>query len=141
MVEVDAGPPPELGAIFVRVPDYGPFRDFFWFDWGPTFYRGRLDGSARVLCVASDPGGDTSGLAVLCADREHELPAQRRHAAALVVTVDRDSDRRPLARPEARDHLRRNSDTRGGLAAELRGGAKSQPTGIFSAVRGPGAFM
>ncbi len=31
-------------------------RDDFWFDWGPVFYRGRLDGSARVLCVASDPG-------------------------------------------------------------------------------------
>ena len=33
-----------------------PIKDDFWFDWGPIFYRGRLDGSARVMCVASDPG-------------------------------------------------------------------------------------
>src|SRR3712207_7598637 len=39
-----------------RVPDYAPFKEHFWYDWGPVFYRGRLDGSARVLCVASDPG-------------------------------------------------------------------------------------
>src|SRR4029078_4769288 len=25
-------------------------------DWCPVLYRGRLDGSARLLCVASDPG-------------------------------------------------------------------------------------
>ena len=42
--------------LFDACPDYTPFRDHFWFDWGPVFYRGRLDGSARVLCVASDPG-------------------------------------------------------------------------------------
>jgi hypothetical protein len=28
----------------------------FWTAWGPVFYRGRLDGSARLLCIASDPG-------------------------------------------------------------------------------------
>ncbi len=33
-----------------------PVKSDFWFDWGPIFYRGRLDGSARVICVASDPG-------------------------------------------------------------------------------------
>jgi uracil-DNA glycosylase len=38
------------------MPDYAPFKQFFWYDWGPVFYRGRLDGSARVLCIASDPG-------------------------------------------------------------------------------------
>ena len=29
-----------------------------WFrvHWGPVFYRGLLNGRARVLCVASDPG-------------------------------------------------------------------------------------
>ena len=39
-----------------HVPDYGPVRQHFWFDWGPVFYRGRLDGTARLLCIASDPG-------------------------------------------------------------------------------------
>lgn len=56
MLEFDPGPPPEFADIFARVPDYSPFKENFWFDWGPIFYRGRLDGSARVLCVASDPG-------------------------------------------------------------------------------------
>ena len=56
MSEFDPGPPPEFARIFARVPDYGPYKEHFWYDWGPVFYRGRLDSSARVLCVASDPG-------------------------------------------------------------------------------------
>ncbi len=31
-------------------------RDLFWYDWGPVFYRGRLNGTAKVLGIASDPG-------------------------------------------------------------------------------------
>ena len=30
---------------------YGAFRT----EWGPIFHRGRLDGSARVLCIGQDP--------------------------------------------------------------------------------------
>jgi hypothetical protein len=56
MTEFDPGPPPAFAEIFARVPDYEEFKEHFWYDWGPIFYRGRLDGSARVLCVASDPG-------------------------------------------------------------------------------------
>ena len=56
MGEFDPGPPPALAAILDRMPDFAGHRQHFWFDWGPVFYRGRLDGSARVLCVASDPG-------------------------------------------------------------------------------------
>ncbi|MGN6662994.1 MAG: uracil-DNA glycosylase family protein [Solirubrobacterales bacterium] len=41
--------------MFAEVPD-PPVKEDFWFDWGPVFYRGRLDGSARLLCIASDPG-------------------------------------------------------------------------------------
>ena len=55
MSEFDHGPPAHLAALFDEVPD-PPVLDDFWFDWGPVFYRGRLDGSARVLCLASDPG-------------------------------------------------------------------------------------
>lgn len=55
MSEFDPGPPAQLAQLFDRVPD-PPVIDDFWFDWGPVFYRGRLDGSARVLCVGSDPG-------------------------------------------------------------------------------------
>jgi cytosine/adenosine deaminase-related metal-dependent hydrolase len=55
-MEFDAGPPQEFAEIFARSPNYRPYKEHFWYDWGPIFYRGRLDGSARVLCVASDPG-------------------------------------------------------------------------------------
>jgi uracil-DNA glycosylase len=56
MTEFDPGPPPAFAAHFSQAPDYAPYKQHFWYDWGPVFYRGRLDGSARVLCVASDPG-------------------------------------------------------------------------------------
>lgn len=56
MTEFDAGPPWEFAEMFARSPNYEPYKDHFWYDWGPVFYRGRLDGTARVLCIASDPG-------------------------------------------------------------------------------------
>jgi len=56
MIEFDPGPPQDFAELFSDVPDYSEYRDIFWYDWGPVFYRGRLDGTARVLCVASDPG-------------------------------------------------------------------------------------
>jgi hypothetical protein len=56
MSEFDPGPPPAIADILDRLPPYLPYRASFWYDWGPVFYRGRLDGSARVLCIASDPG-------------------------------------------------------------------------------------
>ena len=56
MPEFDPGPPQPFADIFDNVPDYGTFKADFWYDWGPVFYRGRLDGSARVFCIASDPG-------------------------------------------------------------------------------------
>src|SRR2546421_3526862 len=56
MQEFDPGPPQLFANIFANVPDITPFKDDFWHDWGPVFYRGRLDGSARVFCIASDPG-------------------------------------------------------------------------------------
>jgi hypothetical protein len=55
-MEYDPGPPPAVADIFSQLPSYEPFKQHYWFDWGPIFYRGRLDGSARVLCIASDPG-------------------------------------------------------------------------------------
>ena len=55
MSEFDRGPSAQLARLLDRVPD-PPVKSNFWFDWGPIFYRGRLDGSARVLCIASDPG-------------------------------------------------------------------------------------
>jgi hypothetical protein len=53
--EFDRGPLVAFADHFARVPD-PPFKERFWFDWGPVFFRGRTNGTARVLCVASDPG-------------------------------------------------------------------------------------
>ena len=53
--DFDPGPGPELAEVFAAVPAPAD-PSAFWFDWGPVFYRGRLDGTARVLCIASDPG-------------------------------------------------------------------------------------
>jgi hypothetical protein len=54
----DPGPPPGWAEFFQAAPiDYyvnhpaGRFR----LDFGPVYYRGRLDGSARVLVVGQDP--------------------------------------------------------------------------------------
>jgi hypothetical protein len=55
MSEFDRGPLVAFAGHFELVPA-PPVKDRFWTDWGPVFYRGRTNGSARVLCVGSDPG-------------------------------------------------------------------------------------
>ena len=57
----DPGPPPEWEALFASAPldayvnaPGAPFHTRF----GPVFYRGRLDGTARVLVVGQDPSTD-----------------------------------------------------------------------------------
>jgi uracil-DNA glycosylase len=57
MADFDPGPPAALAQHFTAVPGYAAeHRALFWYDWGPVFYRGRLDGTARLLGIASDPG-------------------------------------------------------------------------------------
>jgi uracil-DNA glycosylase len=56
MITHDRGPTVPVAAHFAALPSYDAFKSCFWFDWGPIFYRGRLDGSARLLGIASDPG-------------------------------------------------------------------------------------
>ena len=55
-IQFDKGPSPAMAKLFSQHPDYSAVKDLFWFDWGPIFYRGRLDKTAKVLCIASDPG-------------------------------------------------------------------------------------
>ncbi|PHN00732.1 uracil-DNA glycosylase family protein [Flavilitoribacter nigricans] len=57
----DPGPPLEWEAIFASAPishyeNHPAAR--FRIDFGPVFYRGRLDGTARVLVVGQDPSTD-----------------------------------------------------------------------------------
>jgi len=57
MVSYDKGPPAALARHFAGLPEMPEqFREFFWYDWGPVFYRGRLTRKARFLGIASDPG-------------------------------------------------------------------------------------
>ena len=53
--DYDPGPPQAIASLCLRCPLPGKPKAF-WTAWGPVFYRGRLDGTARVLCIASDPG-------------------------------------------------------------------------------------
>src|SRR5262249_36675853 len=43
-----------FGAARGCMPTEPPV-DSFRVEWGPIFYRGRLDGSARILCIGQDP--------------------------------------------------------------------------------------
>ncbi len=54
--EFDKGPSASMAKLLLKHPDYTSVKDFFWFSWDPVYYRGRLDKTARILCVASDPG-------------------------------------------------------------------------------------
>lgn len=58
MGESDPGPSPEQKELFESVPsDFeDEYDDYMWTLWGPTYYRGRLDKTARVLVLGSDPG-------------------------------------------------------------------------------------
>lgn len=53
----DPGPPPGWEQQFGRAPldAYEARPDLFRIDFGPVYYRGRLDGTARLLVVGQDP--------------------------------------------------------------------------------------
>jgi uracil-DNA glycosylase len=56
--DFDPGPPPSWAAFFANAPlnyytNHAARR--FRLDFGPVYYRGRLDGTARVLVVGQDP--------------------------------------------------------------------------------------
>ena len=59
MGQSDPGPSGHMKAVLESTPDYRAQvgdAHAFWYAFGPVLYRGRLDGSARVLGIASDPG-------------------------------------------------------------------------------------
>ena len=56
MADFDPGPPALVARHFANVPSYVDYQELFWHDWGPVFYRGRLNRTARLLAIASDPG-------------------------------------------------------------------------------------
>lgn len=59
LAQSDSGPTGAMKAFLATVPDHRAAAgdaSTFWHAFGPVLYRGRLDGSARVLGIASDPG-------------------------------------------------------------------------------------
>lgn len=56
----DPGPPPSWADLFSEAPlgFYQQRPKQFRFEFGPVYYRGRLDGTARVLVVGQDPSTD-----------------------------------------------------------------------------------
>jgi uracil-DNA glycosylase len=56
-MEWDEGPPAAIRDIFRQAPfaDYKARPQKFRLPWGPIYYRGRTDGSARVLVIGQDP--------------------------------------------------------------------------------------
>src|SRR4029450_5047365 len=59
MAQSDSGPTGPMKEFMDATPDYQAEvgdRTTFWYAFGPVLYRGRLDGSARVMVIASDPG-------------------------------------------------------------------------------------
>jgi len=57
-MEFDPGPSPEFAALFENLPDHTRWPDRFRLNWGPIYYRGRTDGSARVLVVGQDAASE-----------------------------------------------------------------------------------
>jgi hypothetical protein len=57
-MEFDPGPPAALAALFATLPDHRPFKKRFRLEWGPVLYRGRTDGSARVLVIGQDAASE-----------------------------------------------------------------------------------
>lgn len=54
--EWDSGPTEAFAKLFARAPRYEEWGEHFRRAWGPVFYRGRLDGSARIMVIAQSPG-------------------------------------------------------------------------------------
>jgi uracil-DNA glycosylase len=45
-----------FATLCEQAPDESVYPDnAFRVEWGPIFYRGRLDGTARILCIGQDP--------------------------------------------------------------------------------------
>jgi hypothetical protein len=60
-MEWDPGPSPQLQQVFEAAPLTAYLNhptNRFRVEWGPIYYRGRADGTARVVVVGQDPAAD-----------------------------------------------------------------------------------
>jgi hypothetical protein len=58
MPEFDPGPTGAFATHWDNRPSYSSVKARFRMNWGPIHYRGRLDGSARVIIIGQDPAAD-----------------------------------------------------------------------------------
>jgi hypothetical protein len=58
MAEFDLGPTGAFATHWDNRPSYSAVKARFRMNWGPIYYRGRLDGSAKVICIGQDPAAD-----------------------------------------------------------------------------------
>jgi hypothetical protein len=59
LAQSDAGPSGSMKTTMDATPNYKTQvgdSTTFWYEFGPVLYRGRLDGTAKVMVIASDPG-------------------------------------------------------------------------------------
>jgi uracil-DNA glycosylase len=59
-MEWDNGPSNKIEKIFEQAPldQYMAMSNRFRLEWGPMYYRGRTNGSARILIIGQDPAAD-----------------------------------------------------------------------------------
>ena len=55
-MEWDPGPPAVINTIFEQAPlnEYKGKPNRFRLEWGPMYYRRRLDGSAKLIVIGQD---------------------------------------------------------------------------------------
>ena len=58
MAEFDPGPTGDFATHWENRPSYSSVKARFRMNWGPIYYRGRLDGTARVIIIGQDPAAD-----------------------------------------------------------------------------------
>src|SRR4030095_6148454 len=55
MADFDPGPTGAFATHWDNRPSYSSVKARFRMNWGPIYYRGRLDGSAKVIIIGQDP--------------------------------------------------------------------------------------
>ena len=58
MADFDPGPTGAFATHWDNRPSYSSVKARFRMNWGPIYYRGRLDGSAKVIIIGQDPAAD-----------------------------------------------------------------------------------
>ena len=58
MPSFDPGPTGAFATHWNNGPNYNSVKARFRMNWEPIYYRGRLDGTARVIVIGQDPATD-----------------------------------------------------------------------------------